>query len=556
VIVAAIVAVVFVLYVATYASIPPADGYWVLNNIERVDRVLLFNPISLLTQLSFFGFRRLADHFGLPVATLTIIQTVNALAAGVGAALLYGIVRTLGGSRLLGVLTAALLAVSFGYWHFANGEMQILSLVVLLLIFWLIARARARGAWTWRFVAGVALLNSLAMLLRQENVLFGFAGVALLCFGRPWRRAVSDALVYVAAGAVGTWAAVLVLGLLWAPGVKTVTDAVQWYFWAFRVHVGSTQDFQGFEHATKFDVPRVVKGQLTAFIAGTQAVVDSMRDRALLRRPYVLGLVALTVAAYAIMAILAAELRRGRRLVETRLAAMAVASAVWILAYKLLVSAWLWPTVTKYQVVTVPPLIILFVLGVIAAQKAAEGARSRWLTGLVGALVLVVFVVDLSAGILPWRRYGEMKTALEVRRATEFRADDLFISSESGIDPIFAQLYRRGGARHVSVKNVFSQKPMPEAVASIRAAIDGQLALGGRVFVYNFVPGPYSLVGINQGPGRAGTSLTERDFEIVLDELRTAYTLQPVFSYWEESKAPLYLFGERLEPFFEVGARS
>jgi hypothetical protein len=29
-----------------------------------------------------------------------------------------------------------------------------------------------------------------------------------------------------------------------------------------------------------------------------------------------------------------------------------------------------------------------------------------------------------------------------------------------------------------------------------------------------------------------------------------------VFSYWEESKAPLYLFGERLEPFFEVGARS
>jgi hypothetical protein len=102
VIVAAIVAVVFVLYVATYASIPPADGYWVLNNIERVDRVLLFNPISLLTQLTFFGLRRLADRLGFPVATLTIIQTVNALAAGVGAALLYGIVRTLGGSRLLG----------------------------------------------------------------------------------------------------------------------------------------------------------------------------------------------------------------------------------------------------------------------------------------------------------------------------------------------------------------------------------------------------------------------------------------------------------------------
>ena len=555
-IVAAIVAVVFVLYVATYASIPAGDGYWVLNNIERADRVLLFNPPSLLAQLTFFGLRRLADRVGFPIATLTIIQTVNALAAGVGAALLHRIVRTLGGSRPLGVLSAALLAVSFGYWYFADGEMQLLSLVVLLAIFWLVARAQVRGSWTGWFVAGVALLNSLAALLRQENVIFGFAAVALLCVGRPWRRAVRDALVYAAAGAVGTWAGALFIGLRGAPEVETIADAVRWYLWVFRVHVGATQDFQGFEHAMTFDVPRLVKGQLTAFIAGTQAVVDAIRDPGLLRRPYVVGLIALTVAAYAIMATLGAELRRVGRLVETRLVALAVASAVWILAYKLLVHGWLWPTVTKYQVVTVPPLVILAVLGVIAAEKSVDRARSLRLIRLVAALVAIVFVVDLSAGILPWRRYGEMKTALEVRRATEFRADDLFISSESGIDPIFAQIYRGGDARHVSVKNVFIQKPTREAVASIRAAIDGQLALDRRVFVYNFVPGPYSLVGINPAPTRAGTPLGERDFEIFLDELRAVYTMRPVFSYWEESKAPLYLFGERLEPFFEVAARS
>jgi hypothetical protein len=551
---AALIAAVFVLYVATYASIPAGDGYWVLNNVDRVDRVLLFNPPSLLTQLCFLGLRRLADRLGLSVATLTIIQTVNALAAGVGAALLYGIVRTLGGSRLLAVLSAALLAVSFGYWYFADGEAQLISLVVLLAIFWLIAQARARGDWTWRFVAGVALLNSLAGLLRQENVIFGFAAVALLAVGRPWRRAVADALVYAAAGSIGLWAAVLFIGLGWAPGVQTVTDAVQWYLWIFRVHVGAVQDFQGFEHATKFDVPRVVKGQMTAFIAGTQAIVDSMRDRALLGRAYVLGLIALTVAAYATMAALVAELRRLRRPVDAPLVAIAVAAAVWILAYKVFVHAWLWPTVTKYQVVTVPPLIILAVLGVIAAQKS--GARARRLIGLVAALVAVVFVVDLSGGILPWRHYGQMKAALEVRRSREFRADDLFISSESGIDPIFARLYQGGDAHHVSVKNAFIQKPTQEAFASIRAAIDRQLALGGRVFVYNFVPGLYSLIGINQAPTRAGAPLGARDFEIFLDELRAAYALRPVFSYWEESKAPLYLFGERLEPFFEVGVRS
>ena len=143
---AAVVAAVFVLYVATYASIPAGDGYWVLNNIERGDLVLLFNPPSLLTQLGFFGLRRLADRLGLPVETLTIIQTVNALAAGVGAALLYGIVRTLGGSRLLAVLSAALLAVSFGYWYFADGEAQLISLVVLLAILWLIGHGPGTGA--------------------------------------------------------------------------------------------------------------------------------------------------------------------------------------------------------------------------------------------------------------------------------------------------------------------------------------------------------------------------------------------------------------------------
>src|SRR6185295_10762093 len=129
-----------------------------------------FNPPSLLTQLGFFGLRRLADRLGLPVETLTIIQTVNALAAGIGAAVIYG----------------------------------------------LIARARARGDWTWRLVAGVALLNSLAVLLRQENVLFGLAAVALLTVGRPWRPAVRDALVYGAVGSVGTWTAAVVVGLLGA----------------------------------------------------------------------------------------------------------------------------------------------------------------------------------------------------------------------------------------------------------------------------------------------------------------------------------------------------
>jgi hypothetical protein len=555
VIAVAVVAAVFVLYVSTYASIPAGDGYWALNNIDRPDLELLFNPPSLLTQLSFFGLRRLADAAGLRVHTLTIIQTVNALAAGAGAALLGATVRSLGGSTRLAALTAALLAVSFGYWQFADGELQLLSLVVLLLITWLIVRARG-GEWTWRLAAGVGLLNALAALLRQENVLFGVAAVTLLVVGRPWRSALRDALVYAVVGSAGTWIGALAIGLLGAPGVTTLPGAVEWYLWIFRMHVGATQDFQGFEGAMRFDVPRVIKGQLTAVIVGTQAVFDALRDRSLLARPYVIGLGAVTLAAWAIMAVLAGALARLRRAGDMRLVATAAGCAVWILVYKLLLHGWLWPTVTKYQVVTVPPLLLLCVLGVIAAERAADRAGVRRLTALVAALVAIVFVVDLDAGIVPWRRYGEMKTDLEARRATQFRADDFFVSSESGIDPIFARLYRGGGVDHLPVKDLFVRRPAPEAFAAIRAAIDERLARGRRVFVYNLVPGPYTLVGINQAPTRAGVPLQAADFQRFLETLRASYVVSPVFSYWEESKAPLYLFGERLEPFLEVRARS
>ena len=83
-----------------------------------------------------------------------------------------------------------------------------------------------------------------------------------------------------------------------------------------------------------------------------------------------------------------------------------------------------------------------------------------------------------------------------------------------------------------------------------------EVALGRRVFVYNFVPAPYSLIAINQSPVRGGTPLSAREFETCLDELRKTYAMRPLFTYWEESKAPLYLFGDRLEPFFELSRRS
>src|SRR5262245_62394753 len=87
---------------------------------------------------------RLLAGLGVHVPTLTLIQSVNAIAAATGAVIFYRVLRLLG-DRLTGALGAALLETSFGYWYFANGERQHLSLVVLLLLFWVVVRARVRS---------------------------------------------------------------------------------------------------------------------------------------------------------------------------------------------------------------------------------------------------------------------------------------------------------------------------------------------------------------------------------------------------------------------------
>src|SRR5262249_3939610 len=156
---------------------------------------------------------RLLAGLGVHVPTLTLIQSVNAIAAAMGAVIFYRVLRLLG-DRLTSALGAALLATSFGYWYFANGERQHLSLVVLLVIFWALVRARVKGIeLDWQFVAAMGLLNAVAVALRQENFLFGLAAIALLASGRPRRVALRDGGIYFAAGAVGTLAVAAMLAV-------------------------------------------------------------------------------------------------------------------------------------------------------------------------------------------------------------------------------------------------------------------------------------------------------------------------------------------------------
>jgi hypothetical protein len=209
---------------------------------------------------------------------------------------------------------------------------------------------------------------------------------------------------------------------------------------------------------------------------------------------------------------------------------------VWLVSYPVLL-AWYFPEVTEYYLKTLPPLFLLLVLGGTAADRPAlrRGA------GL--SLLLLTVAVNFWGAIWPWYRYG--RDLDEVRRwvEREVRPDDLFISLESGLDNTV-----KSRARLLPLKGLFTREGR-DGVRLVRDAIEADLVRGRRVFAYNLVPAPYSLRGMNAGRKEP---LGRHEFEEFLLALRQGYVFREVLLYWEEAHEPLYLYGERLQPLWEV----
>src|SRR5215510_3222957 len=283
-------------------------------------------------------------------------------------------------------------------------------------------------------------LNGLAVFLRQENFLFGFAVVALLIVGRPWRVGARDGVIYAVAGTAGTifCCGILALFAVWS-GAYTFGRYCTYYFGGWLSDsLGRPQDYQAFEHATLFDIPRAIKGQLTAFVAGTQVAFDAARGLVSLSHRKVASLVSLTAFAGVIAILVAADLWKARRLIRGPRLTAAFGGIVWLATYWIF-HALAWPTATKYHVVSLPPLLLLLMLGTISMPPEERDGVAWWRHGAwrALALMLVVFTLNVWAGIRPWYQYGQMKGRLTELRARDFRPSDLFLSTESGIDVIF-----------------------------------------------------------------------------------------------------------------------
>jgi hypothetical protein len=541
---AALFVTVLVLYLATFSSVPVSDAYSWVRTIDTRDlyfMCLAGHPLPLYVE---YTIKRLLVWLGTPVATLTIIQTVDAVLAATGAVLFSRLVRVLSGDRGLGLLGGALLATSFGYWYFANGEVHHFGLVFPLAIFLLVVERRRRGGRAPGFSAAMGALNAVGIMFHQDALLFGFAAVAMLLIDRPWREGVGDAAAYVASGSVTTAVLVPVIGFF-VRELGSVRQVLQWYFWPTWAAGVSVYEIGGVTGS----ILRSLKAQLTAIAYGTQVLLDLAREPSVRTDGRSLVFAALTIVAYASMAGLLVALWRVRRDIRARFLVPFTGCVIWIVAYKVFLNSWFQPASTEYHVVSLPPLLLLLLLAPIAAtsSSAARSATSRLTTATV-VLVVALAVVNFWAAILPWREYGTMTSALAGRFQREVEAGDLFLSNESGIDAVF-----RGARGHVGIKDLLKEKGKVDGFRSLDALVEAQLRRGGRVFLYNLVPNAFTLRRINLvEPSRGADPLTYADFDRFMAHLKERYVLVPVFSYWEEAKIPLELYGRRFETIWEI----
>jgi hypothetical protein len=547
---------VLLLYELTFAAIPTGNGQWMLFDLERGGKLTLLpdgNNVVLfpdwpLTGLVLVGLvHSVAAPTGWPTP-LQVMQIANAVAGAVGAAAFGQTIVVLGGGAVLGVLGALVLATSFASWFSANADTHHLAFGAVLVLFYLFVRRLLSGLpYGRRYIGGIAAANALVGLLLRASVLFGVGAVAAGFVRRPRRRAIREALVYVAVGALITVVLFVLVGIIvadtWHPRVLA-----EWFRNNVRNAFESQEAYEPGGLAR--GLLKLVKAQLTALLYGTQALSDAFREPALFGRAKVLALIALAAVGYATLAALAIDVWRAWERVRERWLAVLVLCAGWWLALKLVVNWWFWPGVAKYHLQSLPPLLIVLMLGAIATRATPGGdpRRRRWQLALVVVLLAVVATGNFWGAMLPYYRYGRLDQSLRLWMKTEVRRDDLFVSAEAALDPLIPD-----ERRHVDLKNVFAKTSKEEGFRAVREQIAAEVAEGRRVFVYNLVPSPYTLFQINhQRQRRPGERFSPGDFEAFEADLRARYALQPVLTYWEAGREPLYLFGERMQTVWRL----
>ena len=200
------------LYLLTLTSVHTFDALSYILDVDRKPWRELFHPHHLAYGPLGAGIRLAALGLGWQGSAERLLQATNALAGGLGVGLFAALLARLTRHWQAAALGALLLGASYAYWYYAV-EVEVYTIAALFLIaaLWLMLelaqrpasvpgsavahvppggpapssshRVAARGATRAQLAAGLGLLQGLAVLFHQTNVLLSFPGLVALWLG-------------------------------------------------------------------------------------------------------------------------------------------------------------------------------------------------------------------------------------------------------------------------------------------------------------------------------------------------------------------------------------
>jgi hypothetical protein len=342
-------------------------------------------------------------YTGEPLLTM---QVLNALLGGLGLGLLWMLLRRTTPGRTAALCACGLLGCSFGYW-FYSAEAEVYLLAAVSLIAALTMAVRATESPSIRRFALLGVVNGVAVLCHNTNVLFAAVAVTALFLVRnevPRPALVrcgvayagSAAAVVLPAYALAVWAQDLPLDQVgsWLKGLSATTQGGQWGV------LGPD------------NVPKAFAGAGRALIGGhfasalvPQGAASDLLPAKLLREEYFMmrgwsklsaGALLLPVGAVIAGVLLGVRGWAARPSLDRGTRVVALLCAAWLCAY---VPFFVWwePANVEFWIAPWIPASILLTVGIVAAA----GERSR---AVVAVLVGSLFALNLLGSLLPLHR--------------------------------------------------------------------------------------------------------------------------------------------------------
>jgi len=386
-----------ILLVRVHNEAEDSIGY--LENIRHGVPSQIFNPYHLAhSWLGWIAFR-IADGVGYDGGPLVPVQAMNALFGAAGIGLLWLLMRTATQGRRPAATATGIVALSYGYWAYSLGA-DVYAFSAMTLILALFAGYRAALESSPAAFAAFGLATGATVLAHNTNVLFGVVGaVAILLATRDPRPMLRYGLTY-SAGVLIVVVPLYVVALA-SVDANTPSEANDW----LTAYAQSGEwGVISMESAPKAVVgaSRALVGGLSAFalddvreLADRASGNQSLREETYLVRDYpravAVALIAVTAAAFAAMALLAARWLRRPRL-DARERTLTVLSLAWLVPYVAFV-VWWEPVNPEFWIAIWVPAAIL-----IAVPLSSDARRS---TGLVFTLLGALFIVNLAGNIAP-----------------------------------------------------------------------------------------------------------------------------------------------------------